>query len=331
MQEKIPTNLIVRYLSNEATEQEKKALLDWIAEDISHQKIFLEWSASWEHNTPRKEFDLSSGLQKFNLRIDACEEEQKKTRSLSWQKIAASLAIFLAAGIAIYVLGKYSESRSEEVTYTEQHASSNEQVSIKLSDGSIVQLNSNASLKYPETFKGFKREVYLTGEAFFEIEKDSLHPFIIHTGEFSTHVLGTSFNINATGNNVIVSVATGKVRVMQGDNMQVLLPNEKVKYSRANHTILKGHADLDRELAWKSHTLILEDILLAEAAEKIEQQYGVTIHFKNESIKQCRITGKYKNQPIENVLRAINFSTGIQYSIAGQTITLYGKGCEEQN
>jgi transmembrane sensor len=331
MQEKIPTHLIVRYLADEATEHEKKALLDWVAEDISHQKIFLEWSASWEANNTshQSQFDLSSGLQKLNHRIDVYEEEQKKTRTLSWQKIAASLAIFLAAGIAIYVLGKYSESRSEELVYTEQHTTAGEQLSIKLSDGSIVQLNSNASLKYPETFKGFKREVYLTGEAFFEIEKDSLHPFIIHTDEFSTHVLGTSFNVNATGNNIIVSVATGKVRVMQGNDTQVLLPHEKINYSRLNHSMIKEPADLDKDLAWKNHTLILEDILLADAARKIEQQYGVTIHFKNANIRQCRITGKYKNEPVENVLRAIRYSTGIQYSIAGQVITLYGKGCEE--
>ncbi len=330
MQEKIPTNLIVRYLSEEATEQEKKELLDWVAEDISHQKIFQEWSASWEQaSQSRSQFDLPSALQKLNYRIDVHEEEQKKTRTLSWQKIAASLAIFLAAGIAIYVLGKYSESRSEELTYTEQHASTGKQVSIKLSDGSIVQLNSNASLKYPETFKGFKREVYLTGEAFFEIEKDSLRPFIIHTGEFSTHVLGTSFNVNAAGDNIIVSVATGKVRVMQGNNMQVLLPNEKVKYSRTHHTMLKEPADLEKELAWKDRTLILEDELLADAARKIEQRYGITIHFKNDNIRQCRITGKYKNEPIENVLRAISYTTGIHYSIAGKTITLYGKGCED--
>lgn len=330
MQENIHTHLIVRYLSNEATEPEKKTLLDWIAEDIAHQKIFLDWSASWEHNTPRQpEFELSSGLQNLNHRIDVLEEEQKKTRSLPWQKIAASLAIFLAAGIAIYVLGKYSESRSEELTYTEQHALPNEQVSIKLSDGSIVQLNSKSSLKYPETFKGFKREVYLNGEAFFEIEKDSLHPFIIHTGELSTHVLGTSFNVNTTDDNVIVSVATGKVRVMQGNNTQILLSNEKVKYSRVSHTMLKERADLEKELAWKNHTFILENILLADAAKKIEQQYGVTIHFKTESIRQCRITGKYKNGPIENVLRAISYSTGIQYSIVGPNIILHGKGCEE--
>lgn len=330
MQEKIPTHLIVRYLCDEATEQEKKELLDWVAEDISHQKIFQEWSASWEHGTPgRSEFDLSSALQKLNHRIDVHEEEQKKTRTLSWRKIAASVAIFLAASIAIYILGKYSEFRSEELAYTEQHTSAGEQVSIKLSDGSIVQLNSNASLKYPETFKGFKREVYLTGEAFFEIEKDSLHPFIIHTDEFSTHVLGTSFNVNASGDNVIVSVATGKVRVVQGNNTQVLLPNEKVKYSRLSHHMIKEPADLDKDLAWKNHMLILEDILLADAAKKIEQQYGVTIHFRNENIRQCRITGKYKNEPVENVLRAISYSTGIQYSIAGHAITLYGKGCEE--
>lgn len=330
MQEKIPTNLIVRYLANEATEQEKKDLLDWVAEDISHQKIFQEWSASWERSSQsRTEFDLSPALQKLNHRIDVYEEEQKKTRTLSWQKIAASLAIFLAAGIAIYVLGKYSESRSEELTYTEQHTAPGEQVSIKLSDGSIVQLNSKASLKYPETFKGFKREVYLTGEAFFEIEKDSLRPFIIHTGEFSTHVLGTSFNVNANGDNIIVSVATGKVRVVQGNNTEVLLPNQKVKYSRLNHSMIKESAKLEEELAWKNHTLILEDILLADAAKKIEQRYGVTIHFKNDNIRQCRITGKYKNESVENVLRAISYSTGTQYSIDGKAITLYGKGCEE--
>lgn len=330
MQEKIPTNLIVRYLAGEATEQEKKELLDWVAEDISHQKIFQEWSALWEHAAhSRTELDLSSALQKVNHRIDIYEEEQKKTRTLSWRKIAASLAIFFTAGIAIYALGKYSEWRSEELTYTEQHTATGKQVSIKLSDGSIVQLNSNASLKYPGTFKGFKREVYLTGEAFFEIEKDSLRPFIIHTGEFSTHVLGTSFNVNATTDKIIVSVATGKVRVVQGDNTEVLLPNQKVKYSRLNHSMTKEPANLEKELAWKDRTLILEDILFTDAARKIEQRYGVTIHFKNENICQCRITGKYKNEPIENVLRAISYSTGIQYSITGKTVTLYGKGCEE--
>jgi transmembrane sensor len=329
MQEKIPTNLIVRYLSNEATEDEKKALLDWVAEDISHQKIFQEWSVSWDNSSPPRQFDHSSALQKLNHHIDVYEEEQKKTRTLSWQKIAASLAIFLTAGIAIFVLGKYSESRSEELTYTEQHTTTGEQATIKLSDGSIVQLNSNASLKYPEIFKGFKREVYLTGEAFFEIEKDSLHPFIIHTGELSTHVLGTSFNVNATASNIIVSVATGKVRVIQGNNMQVLLPNEKVKYSRTNHTMIKEPADLDNELAWKNLTLKLEDVSLADAAKKIEQRYGVTVYFKNDNIRQCRITGKYKNESIENVLRAISYSTGIKYSITGQTITLYGNGCDK--
>jgi ferric-dicitrate binding protein FerR (iron transport regulator) len=330
MQENIPTHLIVRYLSNEATAEEKKKLLDWVAEDASHHKVFLEWLTLWENKTPRlAEPDLSHALRQLNDKIDIYEEEEKKTRTLfSWRKLAASIAVFLVAGIAIYLLGKYSESRSEKITYTQQAASSGEQISIKLSDGSVVQLNAQASLKYPETFKGFKREVYLTGEAFFEIEKDSLRPFIIHTGEFSTHVLGTSFNVNATGDNIVVSVASGKVRVMQGDEMQILLPEEKVRYSHATKIMVKEKANLERELAWKNNTLIFEDTRLADASKKIEQWYGVSVSFQNEEIKHCLITGKYKNEPVDKVLQAISYSTGIQYRITGKTITLYGKGCE---
>jgi transmembrane sensor len=117
MQENIPTHLIVRYLSNEATAEEKKKLLDWVAEDASHHKVFLEWLTLWENKTPRlAEPDLSHALRQLNNKIDIYEEEEKKTRTLfSWRKLAASIAVFLVAGIAIYLLSKPHRPENKSV------------------------------------------------------------------------------------------------------------------------------------------------------------------------------------------------------------------------
>jgi len=328
MDEKIPEGLIVRYLSNEASSEEQLQLFEWISQDALHQKLFNEycdlWGKSYKH--PVK-FDFTKGLQRLNNRLDQ-EETKLSTEPVSiWLKIAASLLILFVAGLSIYFLGKYMESTSA-VNYTEQSNPDGQKSTILLTDGSVVQLNSNSTLRFPEVFKGMKREVYLQGEAFFEVQKDSLRPFIIYTGTVHTQVLGTSFNIKATTASVEISVATGKVKVMEGTVTELLLPQEKITYQVQDKKWKREKTNLERELAWKNNTLIIENKNLQEAATLLEEWYGATISFENEAIKNCRITGKYKNESLENVLKAISYSTEIKFTLNNKEVTLLGKGCE---
>jgi transmembrane sensor len=328
MEERIPENLIVRYLSNEASSEEQLQLFEWISQDNLHQKLFNEYCDLWSKSyKPSFKFDLQQGLHRLHARLEEEEFAPKKKPFAGWLKIAASVSILFVASLAVYFLGKYTESASV-IDYAERINAAGEKTTIQLSDGSIVLLNTNSTLRFPKTFKGMKREVFLEGEAFFEVEKDSLHPFIVHTNTVSTQVLGTTFNVNSTTISVAVSVATGKVRVIEGNTTELLLPQQKITYLFVEKNWNREETNLEQELAWKNNTLIIEEKNLAEAAAILENWYGAKISFANAALKNCRITGKYKNESLENVLRAISYSSEIQFELNNKEVTLFGKGCE---
>ena len=326
MEEDKSTRLIIRYLSHETTVEEEEALLEWISEDITHQKIFNDWVELW-NNKPEtdRSFDLPRGLSKLNETIDASE---MKLGHLFWRKIAASILVLLTAGAVLLFVSKYSVNQSDIVTYSQKGTHAGQKLELKLSDGSVVFLNANSTLKYPDKFTGEHREVFLEGEAFFQVAKDPAHPFIIHTNSVDTRVLGTSFNVNAKADGTIVSVVTGKVRVSRGEFSEIALPNEKVVYTFSKNRLAKTRANLEFELAWRSNTIILTDAKLSDVAEKLYEAYGYSFFFEKENLKNCPITGKFTNQSFEAILKAINFSTNVQYRIEGKNVTLYGPGCE---
>lgn len=330
MEEIDPINLITRYLSQEASPLEQEQLHSWLAKDEANKKVFAEYLDLWEKKLPHKaEFDLAKGLQRLNYKIDQHEEHKAKSEtSFGWWKIAASVTFLLAASFGVYFFGKYSEWSSKNSSYEARTTAPSERTTLTLSDGSVVQLNSNSTFRYPQTFKGLKREVYLTGEAFFEVAKDSLRPFIIHTDDLTTQVLGTSFNVNTLNNQITVSVATGKVKVSSEKEIHFLLPQEKITYSMLAKKMIKSPAHLERELAWKNNTIIFEDTQLSEAAKKLEQTFDVKINFDSNALEKCLITGKYTNVSLERILEAICFSTGMQFKIQDKQIILSGKGCE---
>jgi ferric-dicitrate binding protein FerR (iron transport regulator) len=326
MEERHIQSLIVRYLSKESTPEDESELLDWLAKDPSNQHVFKEWQQIWEsHAVHESSFDFSKGLDRLNKAVD--NSEVKSTRA-SWRKLAASITIFLAASLAIYFIADRSSSNTEFITYQQQTTTSGQRTTLSLEDGSMIILNANSSLKYPKEFSIDKREVFLVGEAFFQVSKDAKRPFIIHSGEIDTQVLGTSFNINSNKDFVTVSVATGKVKVMRGDVEEVILPKEKIVYGVQRKKMFKTVANLEHELAWKNNTIIFEDSQLSHVAVKLREFYGVSVVFEAEILKKCLVTGKFINQPIEIILKAISFSTGIRYRVEGKKITLYGPGCE---
>jgi transmembrane sensor len=208
---------------------------------------------------------------------------------------------------------------------------------ITMNDGSRVYLNSSSMLSYPATFPSDEREVYLEGEAFFEVVKNENRPFLIHSGNITTTVLGTSFNVNGfDANNISVSVATGKVQVniddASGDttnpsNSAVLLPNQQAIYHKQNGLTIAS-IDIESFIAWKNNTLRFEDMSLQEVAVVLERWYNVTIEFDDLGIKKCRINGQYKDQTLKSVLESIQYMYKINYAFSeGNKLRLYGKGC----
>lgn len=222
----------------------------------------------------------------------------KRKRRLKPLRIAAVL--FLIAGLT-YTLNLTTFS----VKQITAMAAKGERKEVVLQDGSLVVLNSNSSITYPESF-GSTREITLNGEAYFKVHRDVKKPFIVSTHDVNVKVLGTSFNINSYEHkDTKVSVITGKVQVTSpSGKKQLLIKGQQASYikeQKFNFT----EEDSSEGIAWTKNTIFLKNTTLAETAKIIENWYDVQVDFEDTELKTLMISGKFKDEKLENVLSSI--------------------------
>ncbi|WP_405330300.1 FecR family protein [Leeuwenhoekiella sp. LLG6367-2.1] len=217
------------------------------------------------------------------------------------RKIMAYAAIFVAI-IGVGVLSNYLYNGRLTIEST----SRGEKRTVLLADGSKIFLNSNSRISYPKNFKT-NRTVALTGEAFFEVHRDPEHPFSITTGEIETQVLGTTFNINSYNQNeVLVTVSSGKVSVRNTRTQEAvyLQKNQQVLF-KDSAAAVQSPVNSEDQIAWTKNIISLHDTSLAKTAAILENWYDVQIDFENKEIENLKITGKFKEESLENVFRSI--------------------------
>ena len=210
-----------------------------------------------------------------------------------------------------------------------------QKLTLILNDGTEIKLNSETKLTYPQKFSTSKREVFLEGEAFFDVTKDSLRPFIIHSGNLTTKVLGTSFNINAYPNQqeITVAVVSGKVQVkkhqLERNHVEEkinLIPNEQVIYNTESIKLEKKPVkDLHKIIAWKNNIIIFHEANFKEIVAVLERFYGVNFEVKKYITmgEKGLFSGEYNNEPLRNVLESLSFAGNFRYSIEKNKVTIY--------
>ncbi|HWZ04919.1 MAG TPA: FecR domain-containing protein, partial [Mucilaginibacter sp.] len=208
--------------------------------------------------------------------------------------------------------------------------------------------------RYPPVFNGQTREVYLNGEAFFDVFKDHQHPFIVHAGKMNVKVLGTAFNIKSYANESRseTTLIRGAIEVTMSDRPSdriILKPNEKLilnnttiqkrgvtgnltamrtdtvysNYALTNLTHLKSNDTTVVETSWVNNKLIFKDQAFNEIANQMERWYGVKIAFRNESVKDYRFTGVFENESVIQALDALKLIENFNYKYKNETISIY--------
>lgn len=236
-------------------------------------------------------------------------------RRIAWGKVAASAVILLGIGFSLYLKWN-TPAQTHPVTLLEKHTDWGQKLSLTLSDGTEVRLNSGSTLKFPERFTGNIRKVELSGEAFFNVSKNPERPFVITSGEVRTTVLGTSFNINTFPDSpaVTVTVATGKVKVASGQHAVFLGPDEQGVFDKTTNRISRKKTDISNFIQWKDGIIRFEDTSLSEVTKVLEAWYGVTFVFAEEKLKNCHLTAIYNNEILSVVLESIKYAKkGLQY------------------
>jgi ferric-dicitrate binding protein FerR (iron transport regulator) len=256
-----------------------------------------------------------------------------------WKKglrIAASILIPL---FCVYLGYYYSENKSEQLqNQTIVQVDVGQKANMQLPDGTQVWLNSASSLVYDPAYNKKDRVVYLQGEAYFEVNKDKQRPFIVKTDDVSIEALGTSFNVKAypDDNYVTTTLIEGSVRISSPFQSDMLLPNEKLTFSKNNRRFTKNELlDAERNTSWINNQLAFEQERLEEIAKVLERMYSVQVHFASENLKDIRFSGTIKNHNLESVLQLIAFVSPIYYSIENNsTILIHAnshKGGDKQN
>ncbi|MEQ6121278.1 FecR domain-containing protein [Reichenbachiella sp. MALMAid0571] len=242
-------------------------------------------------------------------------------------KVAAVLVVALFLGLSLsHFWQNRDEIQPDLVTIKEvvKQTGKGEKLTFQLADGSLVKLNSNSKLVFPEFFDSNNRTVKLKGEAFFEVEKDKERPFRIITGDIGTQVLGTSFNVKAykvETDLITVAVVTGKVSVgsFEGNIVyeQILLePGEMASYDQSEKSFEKSTFRYDEVVGWRDGILSFKDLDIQSIIKIIERWYDVKIVLEKNDIDLDKdFTGKYKNKTLDAVLKGLSFAYEFEYEI----------------
>ena len=196
--------------------------------------------------------------------------------------------------------------------------------SLELPDGTVVWVNSESSLRFPEKFTSNRREVFLEGEAYFEVKKDANRLFYVHTEAGKVRVLGTAFNVCAYSNDRFwqTTLVEGSVMINQEEKEVLLKPNEQ--YQIDVRTGKAGLREVLPELytSWRDGKFYFKAYTFEELVEKLERWYEFKMFYMNEEIKTRRFSGVVnKYQPLEEMFKFLQMTSDVQFNVKGNVVT----------
>ena len=347
--------LVSLKLSGEATEEEVATLEAYLQKHpekgLQLETLHTLWKGqSSEAN--RKEGSLDRHLQRLSVHLTQPSHPPvyrrfwPTTNRTAWA--ISGVAACLIAFLFFYLpTPKKAEQQVAQNTVMTKPGSKSK---VQLPDGSQVWLNADSRITYDETFRGPYREVKLCGEAYFDIAKDSHHPFIIHTSSIAVKVLGTSLNVRSYRNeqNTEALLIRGSIEVSLRSNPDkkiILRPNEKIVVKNSTALIstgapstaskdsgepamILGKAHFQQkdsavsEVLWVKNKLAFDEESLPDVASKIERWYDVKVIIRDEELKKTHYTAVFEYENLEQVMEALRLTGNFKYSINKNEVTI---------
>lgn len=235
-------------------------------------------------------------------------------------------AVGLAIIVSIFQPIEQVQTVEAAIIYEEHHVPPGVKSTLVLQDGSKVIMNSGSTLCYIKNFETKRRVLVLKGEAYFEVAKDSLRPFMVKTGSITTTALGTSFNISAYENEELdISLLTGLVEVdveLAHPKKINLVPGEALNIDLDKQLLQKHVFDEKKLMAWTRKTILFDKTPIARISRVLENWYGVQITFSNTPDRDLTVSGIFRDQTLENVLEGLSYSARFNYTINNDEVTL---------
>lgn len=319
---------------------------EWIRSNPRHREKILQareiiLSMHFHHLEPGEEDyqDVLSHVLKGNK--SPHYEEHRKIRysgvlqlniSVFLRRVAILLLCMIGAVLWVEMDNRLADAPPEtQLAYVVKKNPKGQRSIIKLPDGSEVMLNAESEISFQEDFAGSTRKVVLKGEAYFEVARDTLKPFIVQAAGVYTQALGTSFNIKAYHNqetSVEVSLTSGKVEVGDSNlitkNKKLLLrPGEKVVYKEDHFK--KEELNYQLDISWKEGTIYFENASFQEVAQRLERWYDVDFVVIEGPFKAWHYDGVFSNSSLKKVLERLAYVQDFTYEKKGRKVYIHFK------
>ncbi len=216
-----------------------------------------------------------------------------------------------------------SSQHKKEIQYNELSVPTGGECQLVLEDGTKLWINSNTRVKYPVSFPDNKREIIVSGEIYLEVVKDG-RPFLVNTSAGQVCVLGTSFGVQAYGEEVLTTLVSGRVRFTNKAGHKTELKAGEQAVATANGEVSKREVRVEEYVGWKDGWYIFREQRLEDVMTTLNRWYGTNVFYQNPRVKDIRFTGNLKRyESIKTFLEVLAASEDVHYKLNGETIILY--------
>src|SRR5690554_939503 len=340
--------ITVRILNGNQTEEEMIVFMQWYKESAENKELFFQMKNIYEqlkqdHKPDNEEIKESWNrlLKKINSTNTNSKSEssmamkytnpipskrKNRTRIMLFAGVAAVAAVLITIGVKLNI--------DNNIWIEVQTASNKELKVVELPDGSTVHLNASTTIKYPKRFNKKSRELYLNGEAYFAVTKNSKHPFIVHADKIDIEVLGTEFNVQSYSVDEIsvTTLISGKVKLVTHEKSNNVLdqyflePGDQATFDKAANITQVVKTETKTITSWMNGEYSFKNKSLEEITNRLEKIYDIAFVINDETLKGETFTGKFfSEQSIEEIIDIINFKKQFSYEIDNDTIYMKRK------
>ena len=318
-------NDVKKYLEGKTTPDESEQIRSWLINpenDVELRQILGEIWTNSEIHLKGQAPDFNRMLDQVHEQINSQQILQIKPRAISasiyqtFSKIAAILIIpLLLLSVYFYFNPANSSNQLVSNTFREIYTKPGTRTQIDLSDGTRVWLNDGTTFRYPECFSGSQREVFVDGEAYFEVKSNPKNPFVVNNPMMNTVVTGTHFNLNAysSDNYFEATLLEGKINLENDSKKLVMKPGEQVQFDSKLEKIVQKTVDPQNAAAWVNGKLIFNDEKLGTAIKKLARWYNVEIILTDPEINNYLMTATIQDEKLDQSLKLIALALPVKF------------------
>lgn len=332
-------SIILHYLQENISEEETRILMKWLQENEENKTLFFQTKEIYDLQKKGlypTEKEIQDSKERLLSKLKKLQDDKEKKYYPTKVK-RFQLYFFKYIATAIIAIGvtlgiQYLLTTDEKIVYTELNIESGPRMGyIILPDSTKVFLNASTKIRFPNKFEEKTREVFLDGEAYFDVVNNEQQPFIVQTSKQRIRVLGTKFNVMdySTDDYAITTLVSGEIDLATTDETGTfsapitLQPDQQVFYSRANKHVALSNIKTDMNRTWVNKIYHFKNEPLKQIVSRLEKLYGIKINILNKTLENTEFTGTFKlGQELEEVLRIINFEMLFTYEVTENEILI---------